>query len=1053
MEMILSLQEIKSKGFSMNNTPNTTENQIQQNCISLLSGEASKDEFNIDFLTQEDNVKYRDGKTSSVLFKGVMRERLKAINSFSYKGLDYPFSPASIEKAIEDLNVSLNEGLSIANEKITDKLLLGTSYEENLSDNTKKSFSFKYIDFDNLENNHFHLTEEFTVDRVNQNEHQKTRRVDLVLFVNGIPLVAIELKKSGINYENGIRQIEKEQRKDEIPHLYKFIQLTIAGSNQEARYGTMGTPLKFYSTWKEDKALTNERETRLSKLIEARATSHLDRTLFALLAKDRLLDIIQNFILFDKRVKKVARYQQFFGIKATLERVAKIENGKRAGGLIWHTQGSGKSLTMVMLTKLLKKLYPNCKVIVVTDRVDLDKQIHNTFKNTDISSAKATSGSDLINKLESGTSVITTLIHKFEKVKSNKTVIEDKDIFVLVDESHRTQGGELNKAMQQSLPKSCYLGFTGTPLLKKEKNKNSFAKFGGEIHRYTIDDAVKDKAVLPLLYEGRFVDQEILSQEALDRKFKLISKNLNEEQMKDLEYKWAQFQKVASSEQRLELIALDINEHFKNTLKLRGQGFKAMLATSSKYEAIKYHEIFEQYGELKSAYVVSSNEYEEIDGGNKAEIATKWKETIEPHGGEENYLTYVNDEFIHGDEIDLLIVVDKLLTGFDAPRASTLYIDKQLKEHNLLQAIARVNRLSDGKDYGYIVDYRGLLGNLDEALTTYASLEGFDENDIAGAVIDVKKEIEKVKTYYTHLETLFQDVEFKNDMESYEVYLSDDDKREQFKEYLTEFAKAFKLALTSDKLEEVLSEEEINTYKKKIKFYNDLRKSIQIRYHEKIDFGKYEEQMQKLLDTYISANEVNELTKLVNVFDTEFDDEVGRVEGKNAKADTILSAITAVAKEKMESNPAFYKSLSQKIQDIIDAYREKRLNEEEKYEKAEKLKALLLNDEKDKESAYPESFGENKVVKAMYDNLADILSDVESVDIEKIAESLALKFDEIYKEHTLKPEWDKNKDVENEITSDMEDYLWDVEDQYEINIDEKERVYQVVRGIGISFYA
>ena len=211
--------------------------------------------------------------------------------------------------------------------------------------------------------------------------------------------------------------------------------------------------------------------------------------------------------------------------------------------------------------------------------------------------------------------------------------------------------------------------------------------------------------------------------------------------------------------------------------------------------------------------------------------------------------------------------------------------------------------------------------------------------------------------------------------------------------------------------------------------------------------------MQKLLDTYISANEVNELTKLVNVFDTEFDDEVGRVEGKNAKADTILSAITAVVKEKMEYNPAFYKSLSQKIQDIIDAYREKRLSEEEKYEKAEKLKALLLNDEKDKESSYPESFGENKVVKAMYDNLTDILSHVESVDIEKIAENLALKFDEIYKEHTLKPEWDKNKDVENEITSDMEDYLWDVEDEYEINIDEKERVYQVVRGIGISFYA
>lgn len=1034
-------------------TPDSTENLIQQNCIKLLANEKSFEEFNIKFISQEENIKYRDGKTSSVLFKDIMRKKLKDINSFEYKGQDYQFSLGNIEKAIEDIDVSLNEGLSIANEKITNMLLLGTSYEENLDDNTKRSFSFNYIDFDNIENNDFHLTEEFAVDRSNQNEHLKTRRVDLVLHVNGIPFISIELKKSGISYENGIRQIEMQQRKDEIPHLYKFIQLTIAGNNQESRYGTMGTPLKFYNIWKEDKETSNDREQRLSKIIDGRAISQLDRTLFSLLSKDRLLDIVQNFVLFDKRVKKVARYQQFFGIKATLKRVSKIENGKRAGGLIWHTQGSGKSLTMVMLTKLLKKLYPTCKVIIVTDRVDLDKQIHKTFKNTDISSAKASSGSDLINKLESGTSVITTIINKFEKVKSNNTIIEDKDIFVLVDESHRTQGGELNKAMQHSLPNGCYLGFTGTPLLKKEKDRNSFAKFGGEIHRYTIDDAVKDKAVLPLLYEGRFIDQEILSQEALDRKFKLISKHLNEEQTKDLEFKWANFQKVASSEQRLELIALDINEHFKHTLKLKGQGFKGMLATSSKYEATKYHEIFEQYGEIKTAYVISSKDQEELEGGNKAEIARKWKKIVDVHGGEENYLNWVNDEFVYGEEIELLIVVDKLLTGFDAPKASTLYIDKQLKEHNLLQAIARVNRLYDGKDYGYIVDYRGLLGNLDEALTSYASLEGFDVNDIAGAVIDVKKEIEKAKTFYIHLETLFTDVEFKNDMESYEVFLADEEKRELFKEYLSEFAKAFKLALCSDKLEEVLKDEEITIYKKKIKFYNDLRKAIQIRYHEKVDFGKYEEQMQKLLDTYISANEVNELTKLVNVFDTEFDDEVHRIEGKNAKADTILSAVNAIAKEKRESNPAFYDSLAKKIQDIIDDYRAKRLSEEEKYEKAEKIKALLLNDEEVKEDAYPESFGNNKVIKAIYDNLLDTLSDIETVDIDKISENLAVKFDDIYKEHTLKPEWDKNKDVENEITSDMEDFIWDIEDEYEISIDNKNELYQVIRGIGISFYA
>lgn len=1033
--------------------PESTENILQQNCIRLLSDEKSYKDFNIKFITQSENVKNRDNKTSSVLYKDIMRKKLKEINSFEYKGQDYQFSIGSIEKAIEDIDVSLNEGLSIANEKITNMLLLGTSYEEDLGDGTKRSFSFKYIDFENIENNEFHLTEEFTVDRSNQNEHLKSRRCDLVLHINGIPFVVIELKKSGISYENGIRQIEMQQRKDEIPHLYKFIQLTIAGNNQEARYGTMGTPLKFYSVWKEDKTTIDIREKKLAKLITDRAISQLDRTLFSLLAKDRLLDIVQNFVLFDKRVKKVARYQQYFGIKATLERVSKVEDGRRAGGLIWHTQGSGKSLTMVMLTRLLKKIYPTCKVIVVTDRVDLDKQIHNTFRNTDISCEKASSGSDLLNKLKSGVSVITTVINKFEKVKSNKVTVKDKDVFVLVDESHRTQSGSLNKAMEHSIPNGCYLGFTGTPLLKRERNKNSFAKFGGEIHRYTIDDAVKDKAVLPLLYEGRLVDQEVLDQNALDRKFNLIARNLNDEQVRDLKEKWARFQKIASSEQRLEIIALDINEHFKNTLQLKSNGYKAMLATSSKYEAIKYHEIFQEYGDIKTTYVISSGDQDELDGGNKAEISKKWKELIEPYGSEEDYLTWVNSEFIHGEEIELLIVVDKLLTGFDAPRASTLYIDKQLKEHNLLQAIARVNRLFEGKDYGYIVDYRGLLGNLDEALTTYASLEGFDENDIAGAVIDVKKEIEKAKVYFNKLEDLFKDIEFKNDMESYESFLEDISIREDFKEYLSEFAKAFKLALSSDKIEEVLTEEEITLYKRKIKFYNDLRKAIQIRYHEKIDFGKYEEQMQKLLDTYISAGEMNELTKLINIFEAEFDEEVNRIEGKNAKADTILSAISSVAREKRESNPVFFDSLAKQIQSIIDEYKAKRLSEEEKYEKAEKLKALLLNDNEEKQSSYPESLGNSQVLKAMYDNLLDNLSELESIDLEKIAETFAIKFDEIYKQHTLKPEWEKNKDVENDITSDMEDFIWDIEDEYEISIDNKETIYQVIRGIGISFYA
>lgn len=1024
----------------------TLEQVIQQNCINLLSHK----DFGYKFITKENNLIFRENKTSTILFKKILIERLYAINSYEYKGQNYKFSANNIAKAVDDLDVSLNEGLIIANEKITNHLLLGTSYEENLDDGTKKSFSFKYIDFENINNNHFFVTEEFIVDRANQNESVKTRRPDLVVFVNGIPLVVIELKKSSVNYENGIKQLEKEQKKDEIPHLFKYIQLTIAANSNEARYGTMGTPLKFYSLWKEE---SQKSKDTLKTMIYNREISSLDHTLFALLSKDRLLRLIRHYILFDHKTKKVCRYQQFFGIENTLKKVEKINDGIREGGLIWHTQGSGKSLTMVMLTKLLKLTYVNAKIIVVTDRVDLDEQIHKTFENTDIKAGRASSGNDLIDKLQSGISVITTLVHKFEKVRNSKIIINDNNVFVLVDESHRTQGGDLHNAMKKALPIACYLGFTGTPLLQKEKDKNSFLKFGGEIHRYTINDAVKDKAVLPLLYEGRLVDQEVLSPDGLVRKFNMIARELSDDAKRDLQHKWARFQKVASSEQRLELIALDINEHFKKTLKMINSGFKAMFATSSKYEAIKYHEIFEKYGDIRTEYVISSNEHEELDGGNKEYVVKAWQETIRNYGNEEEYLKYVKNEFIHGDDIDLLIVVDKLLTGFDAPRASTLYIDKQLKEHNLLQAIARVNRLYDGKDYGYIVDYRGLLGELDQALTNYASLDGFDLKDLTGAVIDVRNEIAKAKTYYTYLEDLFTEVKFKDDLESYVVILFDIQKRDAFKEWLSHLARAFKLALSSEKIDDILSENEIKLYKNKIKFYNELRKVVQLRYHETCDFGKYEEQMQKLLDTFVSAKGMNELTKLVNIFETEFEEEVKRVEGKSAKADTILSAVSAVVREKMESNPAFYKSIAQQIEDVINEYKSKRLSEEEKLAKAKQLKDLITGMVKPNEDKYPKEFDNKKTLIAIYDNLGDILANLEVVDFEIIVKNLTLKFDKIYEKASKKPEWHKNKDVENEITSAIEDVLWDIEDEYDISIENKEKIYQTIRGIGISFYA
>lgn len=1019
-------------------TPNTNESVIQQNTVELLKS------MGWTYISREDNVTLRDNRLHEVVLKDILLAQLQKINSFVYKGVNYKFSPKNISRAVEELNIPLNEGLNAANQKISDKLILGTSYDEELADGDRKSFSLRYIDFDNLENNIFHFTEEYTVSRQTTTETEKTRRPDLVLFINGIPIAVIELKKSSVNAEQGISQMIRNQRKEEIPQLFKYIQLTLAGNNFNPQYATTETPAKFYAVWEEDNT------QQLTNLVSNRTISKLDQTIFSLFNKPRILELLHSFILFDKRIKKVARYQQYFAIREIFNKIQTFApDDSRAGGLIWHTQGSGKSLTMAMLTRLLKREIIGSRIIVVTDRKDLDSQIHTTFQNSEIQAGRASSGHDLIEKLQSGLTVITTLIHKFETVKNEKLIIRDPNIFILVDESHRTQGGDLHKAMKKVFPLACYLGFTGTPLLKREKS--SIAKFGGLIHRYTIDQAVKDKAVLPLLYEGRLVEQWISDKAGLDRRFEMISRDLNLEQKADLKQKWARFSRVASSERRLEMIALDINEHY--TKNFQGTGFKAMLATSSKYEAIKYHELFEVYGNIKTAFVISATDtregHEEVDENNKLYVAEAWAKVIKRYGDEESFLESVKGKFIDSDEIELLIVVDKLLTGFDAPCAAVLYIDKELKEHNLLQAIARVNRLSEGKEYGFIVDYRGLLGNLDKALTSYGALAGFDEEDLTGAVIDIKAEIAKVKTFYSHLQDLFNPVANKNDQESYQVFLADEKLRKRFYDLLSQFARALKLSLSSDKSDEILTIEEIEQYKRSMKFYSELRRAIKIRYYEEVDFGKYEKEMQKLLDTFISANEVNQLTKLVNIFEEDFDKELERLVGDNAKADTILSATTKVIRENREQNPSFYDKLSQKIEQIIQEYREGRLSEEDKLKHAKDIRAILMTKQIDDDSRYPSEIIGKVCAKALYDNLQEIMSALPADEFIK----MVMQIDEVFKTVSKKPDWQHNNDVRNQIDQSIDDILYDLEKQFSIRFANPAELISKVRSIGINNYA
>ncbi len=1015
--------------------PETNERHLQNNTIALLKA------MGWQFITPKEMRDYRDN-TSQVVLKDILLKRLQVLNSFEYKNNRYLFSDKNLAKAIASIDVPLDEGLSRANQKITDQLLLGNAFEEVLSDGVRKSFNINYIDFDNFDNNAFHFSEEFIVDRVVKNENQKTRRPDLVLFINGIPVGVVELKKSSVDTSQGVLQMIRNQKEAEIPQLFKYAQITLAGNNHTPKYATINTSKKFYASWIEEGGLD------LTHLIEGRIPSALDKAVFSLFAKQRLIELIHSFILFDGGIKKISRYQQFFAIKEAMNKITKFDNtGRRVGGLIWHTQGSGKSLTMVMLAKEIKRSIVNAKIIVVTDRKDLDKQIHDTFKNSEIPAKKASSGRNLVELLQSGVSVITTIINKFEKVKNERVRLDDSNIFVLVDESHRSQNGDMSRAMNNVLVNACYIGFTGTPLMKKEKN--SFKEFGGEIHRYTIDQAVNDKAILPLLYEGRFASQWITDKKSMDRRFDKIAKDLSDEQKLDLKKKWARFRNIAGSERRLEMIADDIYAHFK--AQIQGTGFKAMLASSSKYEAIKYHQLFaESYPDIKTAFVISKSsgvEGEEEEGeseDNKAFVNEHWNRVIRQYGDEDKYLTKIKDEFVHGDEIDLLIVVNKLLTGFDAPRAGYLYIDKELKEHNLLQAIARVNRLYEGKDFGFIIDYRGLFGDLDKALTTYSGLSEFGEDDIVSVVFDIKVEIARVKTYATDLKELFADVN-QSDQESYEVYLADNSKRKRFYDLLSRYARALKIALSSDKLDKVFSEDEIQEFKEKMRFYAQLRQSVKIRYFEVVDFAQYEKQMQKLLDTFISSDEVNQLTKTVNIFDDGFNQEVERLQGSNARADAILSASSAFISEKMDSNPAYYEKLSQKIKQIIDDYRHKRLSEEEKLANAKEIQKMLLKTSEDEAVNYPIEIRNNTFARIIYDNTADDFSELD--DLEQV--DFSLKVDGIFQQFNKRPDWQNSIDIKKQIDIEILNLLWQIEDDSNIHFNTDE-ILDKVRSIGIN---
>ena len=1013
------------------------------------------------------------GNLYNVVLKDILYERLTAINSFEFKGCTYKFSEKNIQQAILDIDEALTDGLIKTNEKIYDSLILGRSYPESLSvmDGTK-SFNLNYIDWENPENNVFHVVEEFSVER---EDGQGTVRPDIVTFINGIPFGVIECKKASISISQGISQMLRNQGKEYIPQLFKFVQIVVVTNKNETQYATTGTPKKFWSLWKEDKESNEYKwfEETLVETVTCRIPTVQDKNIISLFHPKRTIEIMRFFTLYDKNVKKIARYQQYFAIKEIIRTIEETDrNGNRQSGVIWHTQGSGKSLTMVMLSRYILSQFADIhpQVLVITDRIELDSQIHQTFNHSRLRAERAISGRHLVELINNnGADIITSLVHKFDTASKHQKPVKSKNIFVLIDESHRTQYGELNIKMKKVFPNACYLGFTGTPLMKKDKS--TMKKFGGRmIHKYTIKDGVEDGAIVPLLYEGRLVEQTV-NRNAIDKRIEMITRNLAEKQAEELKKKWSKFEAIASSEQRIRLIADDIYIHY--TKFYKGTFAKAMLATASKFDAIRYKESFDEYGDLKTAIVISPPDqregYDEVDEEPKDRVLKFWNKMMEAYSDPQKYEDHIKSEFIDGDELEILIVVDKLLTGFDAPRASVLYVDKPMKEHTLLQAIARVNRLYEGKDFGLIVDYRGLIQELDSAMRTYsgAGLENFDGKDLEGALVDVISIVGKLRESYSNVVAIFKGIKNKQDKEEYELLLGDEALRNDFYNQLSNFGKYLGIALESEHVYNAIGEDDIKLYKREFKFYQELRASVKLRYSDTIDHKEYEAKMRNLMDTYIAAEDIIQIMAPVDILnEKEFEDELMRLGSPRAKADAIRTRMTKRISEKWDENPAYYKKFSERIEEIIEQYKEKRISELEYLEKMRNV----MNDFRKGYSGttYPEKIKHNIHAQAFYGVVKEELEDeryYEAGVTELVAEDgpiynyegilaeIAMEVDVIIERH-CKVDWHDNPDVHKKISQEIDELLYLVKKKHfpKMTFDQIDTMIENIKTVALRRY-
>ncbi|GEB96528.1 restriction endonuclease subunit R [Corynebacterium flavescens] len=895
------------------------------------------------------------------------------------RGYDEDLVRRAIQQFITATSLPAGGSLYDANRKVYGLLRYGVKVKRSVSENFETIW---LIDWKDPEANHFVVAEEVSI------KGKNTKRPDVVLYVNGIALGVIELKRSKVSVGDGIRQHLGNQKADFVRPFFTTVQLLFAGNDVEGlRYGVIETPEKYWLEWKEPSEVEN----------------HLDRGLLQMANKQRFLELIHDFIVFDSGVKKTARHNQYFGIKAAQERIA-----RREGGIIWHTQGSGKSLTMVWLAKWIRENQREARVLVITDRTELDEQIEKVFAGVDETIERSTSGVGMIGMLNRNQPwLMCSLVHKFrgddEKDQGEtedfvrqlkKPLLEGfspkGNLFIFVDEAHRTQSGKLHSAMKELLPNAMFIGFTGTPLLKKDK-ASSIETFGSYIHTYKFDEAVEDGVVLDLRYEARDIEQKLTSPERVDEWFQIHTQGMTDLSKHRLKQRWATIKAVESAEPRARQIAADILMDMARMPRLMDGRGNAMLVCSSVYQACKFYEIFSRSELAGKLAIITSYEpnasqiSKEDSGAGKNEEIVKYEtyrhmlaDYFQTNADDaakriEEFEKSVKETFIkHPGQMRLLIVVDKLLTGFDAPSATYLYIDKNMQDHGLFQAICRVNRLDgDDKEYGYIVDYRDLFKSLETAVSDYTSeaFGDYDQDDIDGLLKDrIEQERQDLDDALEMVRALCEPVAPPKGTLQYQHYFcaiesgnaeqlkANEPKRVDLYKGVASLVRAY--ANLANRMSDAgYSETDAEFIKRQVKHFVDVRDEVKLGAGENMDLKQFEAGMRSLLDTYIQADASRNLATfdqgLVQLI---VEHGVGALEKlpenirktPEAAAETIVNNVRKTIVDEQAMNPKYYESMSTLLDALIEQRREAVIDYEEYLLKLVEFTQRLAKGESDR---------------------------------------------------------------------------------------------------------